>query len=65
MARAGELSYGVIPDLVSQISQSEETGNDDPMVQEVVIPDHIAGVVERWTGIPVEKILGSEQGRLL
>ena len=65
LARAGELSYGVIPDLVSQISQSEETGNDDPMVQEVVIPDHIAGVVERWTGIPVEKILGSEQGRLL
>ena len=65
LARAGELSYGVIPDLVSQISQSEESDSEDPMVQEVVISDHIAGVVERWTGVPVEKILGSEQSRLL
>ena len=65
LARAGELSYGVIPELISQIEKHEKNWKDDPMMQEVVNSDHIAGVVARWTGIPVEKLLESEQERLL
>ena len=65
LARAGELSYGVIPELISQIEKHEKNWKDDPMMQEVVSSDHIAGVVARWTGIPVEKLLETEQQRLL
>ena len=62
LARAGELSYGVIPGLEKQLAEAD---NDDVMVEEAVRPEHIAAVVERWTGIPTSKMLEGEREKLL
>ncbi|MDA7423684.1 ATP-dependent chaperone ClpB [Thalassococcus lentus] len=64
LAKAGELSYGVIPQLEKQLSEAE-SGDDDVMVEEAVRPDQIASVVERWTGIPAGKMLEGERDKLL
>ncbi|MEO1544909.1 MAG: ATP-dependent chaperone ClpB, partial [Pseudomonadota bacterium] len=66
--RAGELQYGVIPDLETRIKALEEQGEDtsgNVMVEEAVSPDHIAGVVSRWTGVPVDRMLEGEREKLL
>jgi ATP-dependent Clp protease ATP-binding subunit ClpB len=64
--RAGELTYGVIPELEKKLSEAEAQDNDrGAMVQEVVTPDNIAHVVSRWTGIPVEKMLEGDREKLL
>ncbi|MBX4893571.1 MULTISPECIES: ATP-dependent chaperone ClpB [Rhizobium] len=64
--RAGELTYGVIPDLEKQLVEAEkQDGERGAMVQEVVSPDNIAHVVSRWTGIPVDKMLEGERDKLL
>ncbi len=66
LARAGELSYGVIPDLEKRLKAMETAADSHRgMVEEAVTPDHIAGVVSRWTGIPVEKMLEGEKDKLL
>ena len=66
LARAGELSYGVIPDLEKRLKAMENAADSRRgMVEEAVTPDHIAGVVSRWTGIPVEKMLQGEKDKLL
>ncbi|MGA7328216.1 MAG: ATP-dependent chaperone ClpB [Rhodomicrobium sp.] len=66
LARAGELSYGVIPDLERRLKAIESAADAHRgMVEEAVTPDHIAGVVSRWTGIPVEKMLEGEKDKLL
>ncbi|MEO0328983.1 MAG: ATP-dependent chaperone ClpB [Pseudomonadota bacterium] len=68
LAKAGELAYGSIPDLEKQILEVEsDSENDtaDVMVQETVLPDHIAQVVSRWTGVPVDKMLEGERDKLL
>jgi ATP-dependent Clp protease ATP-binding subunit ClpB len=66
LARAGELSYGVIPDLEKRLKAMETAADSKRgMVEEAVTPDHIAGVVSRWTGIPVEKMLEGEREKLL
>lgn len=62
-AKAGELKYGVIPDLEKKIAS---TGDGDArLVNEAVTEEGIAGVVSRWTGIPVEKMLEGERAKLL
>ena len=67
LARAGELAYGVIPDLERRLKDAEaheaQPGSD--MVEEVVTPNHIAQVVSRWTGVPVDKMLEGERDKLL
>jgi len=63
-ARAGELTYGVIPDLDRKLKAIEEKQNT-ALVKEAVTPEHIAGVVSRWTGIPVDKMLQGEKDKLL
>jgi len=64
--RAGELTYGVIPELEKQLADAEkQDGDRSAMVQEVVTPDNIAHVVSRWTGIPVDKMLEGERDKLL
>ncbi|MFB9222063.1 ATP-dependent chaperone ClpB [Paracoccus cavernae] len=64
LARAGELSYGIIPGLEKQLADAE--GSDEgPMVAEAVRPEQIAEVVERWTGIPTSKMLEGERDKLL
>jgi ATP-dependent Clp protease ATP-binding subunit ClpB len=64
LAKAGELSYGVIPQLEKQLVEAEAQ-DDDVMVEEAVRPEQIAQVVERWTGIPTSKMLEGERDKLL
>lgn len=64
LQKAGELSYGVIPKLEKQIAEAEG-GDTDLMVEEAVRPEQIASVVERWTGVPVSKMLEGEREKLL
>ena len=63
LAKAGELSYGVIPELERLVAEVE--AGDDLMVEEAVRPEQIAEVVERWTGIPTSKMLEGERDKLL
>ena len=65
LARAGELSYGVIPGLEKQLAEAENGGADGLMVEEAVRPEQIAEVVERWTGIPTSKMLEGQRDKLL
>jgi len=64
LAKAGELSYGVIPQLEKEL-EAAETREEGMMVEEAVRPDQIASVVERWTGIPAGKMLEGERDKLL
>ncbi|SFJ70028.1 ATP-dependent chaperone ClpB [Methylobacterium brachiatum] len=65
--RAGELAYGVIPGLEKQLAEIEAKaeGSRDGMMEEAVTPAHVAGVVSRWTGVPVDKMLEGEREKLL
>jgi ATP-dependent Clp protease ATP-binding subunit ClpB len=65
LARAGELSYGIIPQLEKQLSDAENREDEGMMVAETVRPEQIASVVERWTGIPMSKMLEGEREKLL
>ncbi|HEY5238165.1 MAG TPA: ATP-dependent chaperone ClpB [Rhizomicrobium sp.] len=62
-ARAGELTYGVIPDLEKKVRTIDE--NKTASVNEAVTPENIAQIVSRWTGIPVDKMLEGEREKLL
>ncbi len=62
LARASELMYGVIPDLERRIAAGTEAGS---LVNEAVTEEQIAGVVSRWTGVPVDKMLEGERAKLL
>ena len=64
LGKAGELSYGIIPQLERELSEAE-TKEDGLMVEEAVRPEQIAEVVERWTGIPNSKMLEGEREKLL
>ncbi|MEO1541680.1 MAG: ATP-dependent chaperone ClpB [Pseudomonadota bacterium] len=64
LAKAGELSYGVIPDLEKRLVEAEEA-EGDVMVEEAVTDEHVASVVERWTGIPMDRLLEGQREKLL
>jgi ATP-dependent Clp protease ATP-binding subunit ClpB len=64
LARAGELSYGTIPQLQKQLEEAAGA-TKGAMLREEVTADDIAGVVARWTGIPVERMLQGERDKLL
>ncbi|MGB3279956.1 MAG: ATP-dependent chaperone ClpB [Pseudorhodobacter sp.] len=64
LAKAGELSYGVIPALEKKLAEQDGQGAD-VLVSESVRPEQIAEVVERWTGIPTTKMLEGEREKLL
>ena len=64
--KAGELAYGRIPELEKKLKEAEARDNQGGgMVEEVVTPDHVAHIVSRWTGIPVDKMLEGERDKLL
>jgi len=63
--RAGELAYGEIPQLEKKLAEIEEKGDSAGMVEEAVTPDHVAQVVSRWTGVPVDRMLEGEREKLL
>jgi ATP-dependent Clp protease ATP-binding subunit ClpB len=61
LGRASELMYGVIPDIERQLARSA----DGKLVNEAVTEESIAGVVSRWTGVPVDKMLEGERAKLI
>ena len=63
-ARAGELQYGRIPDLERQLAEAQSAAQG-AMLREEVTAEDIAGVVSRWTGIPVDKMMEGEREKLL
>jgi len=64
LARAGELSYGTIPNLEKQLAEAQGAAAGAMLRKEVTAED-IAGIVSRWTGIPVDKMLEGEREKLL
>jgi ATP-dependent Clp protease ATP-binding subunit ClpB len=62
--RAGELTYGVIPDLEARLADAERA-TEAAMVREEVTAEDIAAVVSRWTGIPVARMMEGEREKLL
>ncbi|WP_294304970.1 ATP-dependent chaperone ClpB [uncultured Sphingomonas sp.] len=64
LAKAGELSYGRIPQLEKQLAEAQ-SATEGAMLREEVTADDIAGVVSRWTGVPVDRMLQGEREKLL
>ncbi len=64
LAKAGELAYGTIPTLEQQLAEAE-AASESAMLREEVTSEDIAGVVARWTGIPMERMLEGEREKLL
>lgn len=64
-ARAGELQHGVIPQLEQRLEQSAEEHAESSLLREEVTDQDIAGVVSKWTGVPVDKMLEGEREKLL
>jgi ATP-dependent Clp protease ATP-binding subunit ClpB len=62
-AEAGRLTYGTIPELEKKLAEAET--QQGQLVDEAVTANHVAQVVSRWTGIPVDKILEGEREKLL
>jgi ATP-dependent Clp protease ATP-binding subunit ClpB len=63
--RAGELAYGRIPELEKQLAEIEARENAGQTMEEAVTANHIAQVVSRWTGVPVDRMLEGEKEKLL
>ncbi|NQX94974.1 MAG: AAA family ATPase, partial [Erythrobacter sp.] len=64
LAKAGELSYGTIPELEKRLEEAEDL-NEDALLREEVTEEDIASVVSRWTGIPIDKMMEGEREKLL
>ena len=64
LARAGELAYGLIPELERKLEEGDEV-DGTRMLREAVSEADIAAVVSRWTGIPVDRMLAGEREKLL
>lgn len=64
LTRAGELMYGVIPELEKNLAQAEKNSQSH-MLKEEVSDNDIASIVSRWTGVPVDKMLAGEREKLL
>lgn len=66
LARAGELTYGEIPELEEKLKNvTEGDADDNQLLKEEVSDNDIAAVISRWTGIPVDKMLEGEREKLL
>ena len=63
--KAGELAYGLIPDLEKKLAANEGAESKGAMVAEAVTANDVAQVVSRWTGVPVDKMLEGEKDKLL
>lgn len=64
LAKAGEIKYGQLPDLEQQL-KALEVNQEGSLLEEEVTSEHVAQVVAKWTGVPVEKMLESERDKLL
>ncbi|WP_232494099.1 ATP-dependent chaperone ClpB [Novosphingobium kaempferiae] len=63
-AKAGELSYSTIPSLEAKLVEAQASAGN-ALLREEVTEDDIAGVVSRWTGVPVDRMLEGEREKLL
>jgi ATP-dependent Clp protease ATP-binding subunit ClpB len=63
--KAGELAYGRIPELEKKLKDVEDKSRNGAVVEEAVTANHVAQVVSRWTGIPVDRMLEGEREKLL
>ena len=63
--RAGELAYGRIPELEKRLKSIEAAEGQGAVLEEAVTADHVAQVVSRWTGVPVDRMLEGEREKLL
>jgi ATP-dependent Clp protease ATP-binding subunit ClpB len=63
-AEAGRLTYDTIPTLEKKLQEAESQSNS-VLVDEAVTANHVAQVVSRWTGVPVDKMLEGEREKLL
>lgn len=59
--KASALQYGKIPELESAIQQM----NTESREYKTVLPEHIAAVVSKWTGVPADRLTVAEQSKLL
>ncbi len=64
LEKASQLLYGEIPQLEEQLRKAEEAGQENA-IEQAVTEDHIASVVSRWTGVPVDKLLQGERDKLV
>jgi ATP-dependent Clp protease ATP-binding subunit ClpB len=64
LAKAGELSYGKIPDLEKKLAEAQGQSTN-ALLREEVTEDDIASVVSKWTGIPVDRMMAGEREKLL
>ncbi len=64
LQKAGELSYGLIPELEKQLAEAIG-GTQNALLREEVTADDIAAVVSKWTGVPVDRMLAGEREKLL
>ncbi|MFN5781045.1 MAG: ATP-dependent chaperone ClpB, partial [Novosphingobium sp.] len=64
LAKAGELSYGRIPELEKQLEEAQGA-SVNALLREEVTADDIASVVSKWTGIPVDRMMEGEREKLL
>ncbi|MFM5924056.1 MAG: AAA family ATPase, partial [Novosphingobium sp.] len=65
LAKAGELSYGKIPELEKQLAEAQGADTANMLLREEVTADDIAAVVSRWTGVPVDRMMEGEREKLL
>ena len=63
--KAGELQYGTVPELEKKLKATESATASTVVASEAVTADNVAGVVSRWTGIPVDRMLEGERDKLL
>ena len=63
--RVAELRYGKLPELEKKLEEAQASSEDQALLQEEVTDEEIAQVVERWTGIPVSRLLEGERNKLL
>ena len=59
--KASALQYGKIPELEEKIAKM----NADAKEYKTVLPEHIAAVVSKWTGVPADRLNAEEQSKLL
>jgi len=64
LAKAGELTYGLIPELEQKVADAVAESEGHVLKEEVSDQD-IAFIVARWTGIPVDKLMAGEREKLL
>ncbi len=66
LGKAGELAYGTIPELERRLQETEAVCKPaNVLMEEEVTSNHVAQIVSRWTGVPVDKMLEGERDKLL